>query len=78
MTCWRRCTSICPKPHIDLAFARPVLLQGIKLTPSRHYAYLRIAEGRNHRCTFCIISSMRGNLVSRPIGDVIAAKRRTW
>lgn len=45
--------------------------QGIKLTP-RHYAYLKISEGCNHRCTFCIIPSMRGNLVSRPVGDVLA------
>jgi ribosomal protein S12 methylthiotransferase len=43
---------------------------GIKLTP-RHYAYLKIAEGCNHRCTFCIIPSMRGDLVSRPIGQVM-------
>jgi ribosomal protein S12 methylthiotransferase len=53
-------------PHIDL-----VPPQGIKLTP-RHYAYLKISEGCNHRCTFCIIPSMRGDLVSRPIGDVMA------
>ncbi len=44
--------------------------QGIRLTP-RHYAYLKISEGCNHRCTFCIIPSMRGDLVSRPIGDVL-------
>ena len=44
---------------------------GIKLTP-RHYAYLKIAEGCNHRCRFCIIPSMRGDLVSRPVGDVMA------
>lgn len=44
--------------------------QGIRLTP-RHYAYLKIAEGCNHRCSFCIIPSMRGDLVSRPIGDVM-------
>src|SRR2546427_3886976 len=43
----------------------------IKLTP-RHYAYLKISEGCNHRCTFCIIPSMRGDLVSRPVGDVMA------
>ncbi len=43
---------------------------GIKLTP-RHYAYLKISEGCNHRCTFCIIPSMRGDLVSRPVGDVL-------
>jgi len=44
--------------------------QGIKLTP-RHYAYLKISEGCNHRCTFCIIPSLRGDLASRPIGDVM-------
>lgn len=45
--------------------------QGIRLTP-RHYAYLKVAEGCNHKCTFCIIPSMRGKLVSRPIGNVMA------
>ena len=54
-----------PDPHIDL-----IPPQGIKLTP-RHYAYLKIAEGCNHRCTFCIIPSMRGDLVSRPVGEVM-------
>ena len=61
-----------PRPHdpfIDL-----VPLAGIKLTP-RHYAYLKISEGCNHRCTFCIIPSMRGDLVSRPIGDVLNEAR---
>jgi ribosomal protein S12 methylthiotransferase len=61
-----------PKPHdpfIDLVPAA-----GIKLTP-RHYAYLKISEGCNHRCTFCIIPSMRGDLVSRPIGDVLKEAR---
>ncbi|NND83179.1 MAG: 30S ribosomal protein S12 methylthiotransferase RimO [Gammaproteobacteria bacterium] len=53
-------------PHIDL-----VPPQGIKLTP-RHFAYLKISEGCNHRCTFCIIPSMRGDLVSRPANDVVA------
>ncbi|MFK8068671.1 MAG: 30S ribosomal protein S12 methylthiotransferase RimO [Gammaproteobacteria bacterium] len=52
-------------PHISL-----VPPEGIKLTP-RHYAYLKISEGCNHRCSFCIIPSMRGDLVSRPIGDVM-------
>ena len=52
-------------PFIDL-----VPPQGVKLTP-RHYAYLKISEGCNHRCSFCIIPSMRGDLVSRPIGDVL-------
>ncbi len=57
-----------PKPHdpyVDL-----VPPQGVRLTPS-HYAYLKISEGCNHRCSFCIIPSMRGDLVSRPIGDVL-------
>lgn len=49
--------------------------QGIKLTP-RHYAYLKISEGCNHRCSFCIIPSMRGDLVSRPIGDVLGEAER--
>jgi ribosomal protein S12 methylthiotransferase len=52
-------------PHIDLVPA-----QGIKLTP-KHYAYLKISEGCNHRCTFCIIPSMRGDLVSRPVDEVL-------
>ena len=62
-----------PKPHdpfVDLVPAsRPQV--GIKLTP-RHYAYLKISEGCNHRCTFCIIPSLRGDLVSRPVGDVLS------
>jgi ribosomal protein S12 methylthiotransferase len=49
--------------------------EGIKLTP-RHYAYLKISEGCNHRCTFCIIPSMRGDLVSRPIGEVMDEAER--
>ncbi len=53
------------EPFLDLIPA-----QGIKLTP-RHYAYLKISEGCNHHCSFCIIPSMRGRLVSRPIGDVL-------
>ncbi len=57
-----------PKPHDPFADLIPP--QGIKLTP-RHYAYVKIAEGCNHRCTFCIIPSMRGDLVSRPIGEVM-------
>ena len=57
-----------PKPHDPYTDLVPP--QGIKLTP-RHYAYLKIAEGCNHRCTFCIIPSMRGDLVSRPIGEVM-------
>ncbi len=57
-----------PKPHdpyVDL-----VPPQGIRLTP-RHYAYLKISEGCNHRCSFCIIPSLRGDLVSRPVGEVM-------
>jgi ribosomal protein S12 methylthiotransferase len=49
--------------------------QGVKLTP-KHYAYLKISEGCNHRCTFCIIPSMRGDLVSRPIGEVMEEAER--
>ncbi len=56
------------KPHDP--FTDLVPPQGIKLTP-QHYAYLKISEGCNHRCTFCIIPSMRGDLVSRPIGEVM-------
>jgi ribosomal protein S12 methylthiotransferase len=48
---------------------------GVKLTP-RHYAYLKISEGCNHRCTFCIIPSMRGDLVSRPIGEILDEAQR--
>ena len=69
-----------PKPHDPFVDLVPDLqnparaefrgVAGIKLTP-RHYAYLKISEGCNHRCTFCIIPSMRGDLVSRPIGDVL-------
>jgi ribosomal protein S12 methylthiotransferase len=64
-----------PKPHdpfIDL-----VPPAGIKLTP-KHYAYLKISEGCNHRCTFCIIPSMRGDLVSRPIGDALGEAQRLF
>ncbi|MFB9884882.1 30S ribosomal protein S12 methylthiotransferase RimO [Balneatrix alpica] len=57
-------------PFIDL-----VPPQGIKLTP-RHYSYLKISEGCNHRCTFCIIPSLRGDLVSRPVGNVLDEAER--
>ena len=57
-----------PRPHDPYTDLVPPA--GIKLTP-RHYAYLKISEGCNHRCSFCIIPSMRGDLVSRPIGDVM-------
>ncbi len=61
-----------PRPHdpfLDLV-PNSFGVAGIKLTP-RHYAYIKISEGCNHRCTFCIIPSMRGDLVSRSIGDVL-------
>ncbi|GAB4035404.1 MAG: 30S ribosomal protein S12 methylthiotransferase RimO [Rubrivivax sp.] len=61
-----------PKPHDP--FVDLVPAAGIKLTP-RHYAYLKISEGCNHRCSFCIIPSMRGDLVSRPVGDVLKEAR---
>jgi ribosomal protein S12 methylthiotransferase len=64
-----------PKPHDP--FVDLVPAQGIKLTP-RHYAYLKISEGCNHRCTFCIIPSMRGDLVSRPVGDVLGEAARLF
>jgi ribosomal protein S12 methylthiotransferase len=57
-----------PRPHDP--FADLVPAQGIKLTP-RHYAYLKISEGCNHRCSFCIIPSLRGRLASRPAGEVM-------
>jgi ribosomal protein S12 methylthiotransferase len=57
-------------PPVHEPFADLIPAQGVKLTP-RHYAYLKISEGCNHRCTFCIIPSMRGDLLSRPIGDVL-------
>ncbi|MBT8074542.1 MAG: 30S ribosomal protein S12 methylthiotransferase RimO [Xanthomonadales bacterium] len=57
-------------PFVDL-----VPPQGVKLTP-RHYAYLKISEGCNHNCTFCIIPSMRGKLASRPAGDVLSEAER--
>ena len=59
-----------PQPFLDLT-PQVISPAGIKLTP-KHYAYLKISEGCNHRCTFCIIPSMRGDLVSRPIGDVLS------
>lgn len=62
-----------PPPHDP--FISLVPPQGIKLTPE-HYAYLKISEGCNHRCTFCIIPSMRGDLVSRPIDDVMREAER--
>ena len=62
-----------PAPHDPFTSLIPP--QGIKLTP-RHYAYLKISEGCNHRCSFCIIPSMRGDLVSRPVGEVLAEAQR--
>ena len=64
-----------PKPHDP--FVDLVPPQGVKLTP-RHYAYLKISEGCNHRCSFCIIPSMRGDLVSRPIGEVLGEAQRLF
>ena len=61
-----------PKPHDPFVDLLPPV--GIKLTP-RHYAYLKISEGCNHRCTFCIIPSMRGDLISRPVGEVLNEAR---
>ena len=69
-----------PKPHdpfIDLVPAAFDPKIGIKLTP-RHYSYLKISEGCNHRCTFCIIPSMRGDLASRPVGDVLGEAQRLF
>ncbi|HUW50584.1 MAG TPA: 30S ribosomal protein S12 methylthiotransferase RimO [Sulfuricella sp.] len=57
-----------PQPHDPFESLIPP--QGVKLTP-KHYAYLKISEGCNHRCTFCIIPSLRGDLVSRPVGEVM-------
>ena len=57
-----------PMPHDPYTDLVPA--QGVRITP-KHYAYLKISEGCNHRCTFCIIPSLRGDLVSRPIGDVL-------
>jgi len=62
-----------PQPHDP--FVDLVPPQGVRLTP-KHYAYLKIAEGCNHRCTFCIIPSMRGDLVSRPVGEVLGEAER--
>ena len=64
-----------PKPHDP--FLDLVPPAGIKLTP-KHYAYLKISEGCNHRCSFCIIPSMRGDLVSRPIGDVLQEAKKLF
>ncbi|MEQ1812869.1 MAG: 30S ribosomal protein S12 methylthiotransferase RimO [Candidatus Nitrotoga sp.] len=57
-------------PRLHDPYSDLVPPQGIRLTP-KHFAYVKISEGCNHRCTFCIIPSMRGNLVSRPVGDVM-------
>ena len=70
---WRRSTQAVPPahdPYLDL-----VPPQGVKLTP-RHYAYLKISEGCNNRCTFCIIPALRGDLVSRPAADVLREAER--
>ena len=57
-----------PKPHDP--FTDLVPPEGLRLTP-RHYAYLKISEGCNHRCSFCIIPQLRGDLISRPVGEVL-------
>ncbi|HIG66192.1 MAG TPA: 30S ribosomal protein S12 methylthiotransferase RimO [Methyloprofundus sp.] len=62
-------------PPLHDPYSSLVPPQGIKLTP-KHYAYLKIAEGCNHRCTFCIIPSMRGDLVSRPVNEVLLEAKR--
>ncbi|QWE01438.1 30S ribosomal protein S12 methylthiotransferase RimO [Polynucleobacter sp. JS-Mosq-20-D10] len=64
-----------PKPHNPFTDLLPPI--GVKLTP-KHYAYLKISEGCNHRCTFCIIPSMRGDLVSRPIGEVLLEAKKLF
>jgi ribosomal protein S12 methylthiotransferase len=64
-----------PKPHDPFTDLLPPI--GVKLTP-KHYAYLKISEGCNHRCTFCIIPSMRGDLVSRPIGEVLLEAKKLF
>lgn len=64
-----------PKPHDPFLDLLPPI--GVKLTP-KHYAYLKISEGCNHRCTFCIIPSLRGDLVSRPIGEVLLEAKRLF
>lgn len=63
-----------PKPKFD-PFTSLVPQQGVKLTP-KHYAYLKISEGCNHRCSFCIIPSLRGDMVSRSIGNVLDEAKR--
>lgn len=63
-----------PKP-VHNPFENLIPDHGVKLTP-KHFAYLKISEGCNHRCTFCIIPSMRGDLVSRPIGDILSEAER--
>lgn len=64
-----------PNPHDPFTDLLPPI--GIKLTP-KHYAYLKISEGCNHRCTFCIIPNLRGDLVSRPIGEVLLEAKRLF
>ena len=64
----RLCISYLPRPHEPFDDLVPAC--GLKLTPA-HHAYLKISEGCSHHCTFCIIPSLRGDLVSRPIGDVL-------
>lgn len=63
------------QPPPDEPFTGLLPPQGVKLTP-RHYAYLKISEGCNHRCSFCIIPSLRGDLVSRPLGEILGEAER--
>ena len=63
------------QPPPDEPFIGLLPPQGVKLTP-RHYAYLKISEGCNHRCSFCIIPSLRGDLVSRPLGEILGEAER--
>jgi len=65
-------TSLTPAPRDDIGIGGGI---GIKLTP-RHYAYLKISEGCNHKCTFCIIPSLRGKLQSRPVGEILKEAER--
>ncbi|MDF7667624.1 30S ribosomal protein S12 methylthiotransferase RimO [Orbaceae bacterium ESL0727] len=73
-TVLRHVNKYAPKPAYN-PYTSLVPKQGIKLTP-KHFAYLKISEGCNHRCTFCIIPSLRGDMVSRPIGNVLDEAKR--
>lgn len=64
----RMVEGVLPRPHDPWDDLVPAA--GVRLTP-KHYAYLKISEGCNHHCTFCIIPNLRGTLLSRPIGDIV-------